>query len=184
MVDIDRNAVSLTSTINGAFGSLFVSTSTGILMNNEMDDFSVPSHDMNIAPSSVNYIVPGKRPISSMAPMILHIDGKNRIVIGGGGGSKCITSVQQVLCELIDGNQKMADALWRPRFHTQWIPNHVIVEPAYKEYDINVYNKLVQVGNKVIEEEPSTSVQAIIVNQEDMLEAASDPRKLGVPAGY
>ncbi|PRP84658.1 gamma-glutamyltranspeptidase 1-like [Planoprotostelium fungivorum] len=187
VIDEERNAVALTSSINDAFGSFLVSPSTGVLFNNQMDDFSTPEHpehNINIPPSAANYIAPGKRPISSMAPLIFHKDGKTRIIIGGGGGARCITSVMQVLNEILDGGQAMADALWRPRFHTQWIPDEIIIEPSYREYSEAVYQKLKEAGNKMVTEDPSTAVQAVVINEDNMIEAASDPRKLGVPAGY
>ena len=104
VVDANRNAVAMTSTINTGFGSKVVSPSTGILLNNEMDDFSSPGvpNGYGLAPSEANYIAPGKRPLSSMSPtIVLDKSGAVFAVAGASGGPRIITSTAQVLLNVL-----------------------------------------------------------------------------------
>lgn len=128
MVDEARNAVAMTSTINTAFGSKVVSPSTGILLNNEMDDFSSPGvpNGYGLAPSEANYIAPRKRPLSSMSPtVVLDKDGRVFAVAGASGGPRIITSTAQVLLNVLARGMDPLSAVNRPRLHHQLIPHKV-----------------------------------------------------------
>jgi gamma-glutamyltranspeptidase/glutathione hydrolase len=122
-------AISLTSTINLLFGSYIMVPETGIIMNNEMNDFSIPNNSSLFGdrPSSVNYVKPGKTPLSSMNPVIVELIGNNTLyaVLGAAGSSRIITSVVQGLWNILNRNMTIYDALRAPRFHEQLSPNQV-----------------------------------------------------------
>jgi gamma-glutamyltranspeptidase/glutathione hydrolase/leukotriene-C4 hydrolase len=122
VLDEARNAVAMTSTINTPFGSKVVSPSTGILLNNEMDDFSSPgvSNGYGLAPSEANYIAPRKRPLSSMSPtVVLDKNGRVFAVAGASGGPRIITSTAQVLLNVLARGADPLSAVNRPRLHHQ-----------------------------------------------------------------
>ncbi|KAL2321356.1 hypothetical protein Fmac_030325 [Flemingia macrophylla] len=130
IVDADRNAVSLTTTVNYHFGAGLRSTSTGILVNNEMDDFSTPT-DISpdkLPPSPTNYIEPNKRPLSSMTPLIITKDDQLVGVLGGSGGMNIIAAVTQVFLNHYILGMKPLDAVLRPRIYPKLIPNIVLYE--------------------------------------------------------
>ncbi|KAI9700553.1 MAG: hypothetical protein M1820_006707 [Bogoriella megaspora] len=124
-------AVSLTTTINLLFGSQVMVPETGVILNDEMNDFSIPgsSNAFGYVPSPANYIRPGKRPLSSMSPTIVSFpNGSLYAAVGAAGGSRIITSTIQNLWHVIDQNKTMAEALAQPRLHDQLIPNQVSFE--------------------------------------------------------
>lgn len=132
VIDTEGNAVSLTSTINREFGSLCLSKELGIIWNDQMDDFSSPnfSNSFGYPPSPSNFILPKKRPMSSMSPMVIYnnFTGEVRLVIGASGGSYIISSVAQATIRNIIFNQTISEAIEAPRFHNQFIPTKTQVE--------------------------------------------------------
>jgi gamma-glutamyltranspeptidase/glutathione hydrolase len=132
VVDAQGNAVSLTYTLNDWFGARVVAEGTGILLNDEMDDFSSKPGTPNmfgLVEGTNNAIAPGKRPLSSMTPTIVTKDGKLSIVVGTPGGSHIPTGVIQVLVNLIDHGMTLTEAVDAPRIHAQWLPDVIYFEP-------------------------------------------------------
>ena len=132
VVDREGNAVAITTTINDSWGSGFVPEGTGIVMNNEMDDFSIRAGTPNLFKligNEANAIRPGKKPLSSMSPTILRdSDGNNQIVLGAAGGSRIPTAVYLTLLNHLVFNLSIADAVAYPRFHHQWNPKEIVFE--------------------------------------------------------
>ncbi len=136
IIDGDGNVVSATTTLNGTFGSMVVVNGAGFLMNNEMDDFSLKPGVPNmygLIGSESNAIAPGKRMLSSMTPTIILDDGKPYIVLGSPGGGKIITTVAQIIMNVIDFDMSVIEAVDAPRFHHQWVPDKIEFEAgAYR----------------------------------------------------
>lgn len=130
--DKDGIAITLTTTINLIFGGGIIVPSTGVILNDEMNDFSLPGkkNEFGYPPSPSNYIRPGKRPLSSISPVIVEHKGNGSLyyVVGSAGGAKIITAVAQNLWHVLDHNMSAIDALYEPRFHDQLIPNVVAFE--------------------------------------------------------
>ncbi|PRP73128.1 pseudouridine-metabolizing bifunctional protein [Planoprotostelium fungivorum] len=172
VVDRDKNAVAITSTINTYFGSQFLSTSTGIILNNEMDDFGTPGtfNSFNLPPSKINFPEPKKKPLSSMSPTIITKDGQVKMVVGASGGSRIPTGTLQVISSILDSRMKPDYAVWQPRIHTQWQPNIVYVDPNLPEAQPDVYSKMKEVGNDVTVRATSGScVQVVVVEDDNMM---------------
>ena len=132
VVDATGNAVSVTYTLNGSFGAGVIAPGTGFLLNDEMDDFTIKPgvpNSFGLVQGEANAIAPGKRPLSSMAPTIVTRDGRVALVIGSPGGSRIITSILQVLLNLIDFGMQPQEAVDAPRIHEQWLPDEVYAEP-------------------------------------------------------
>ncbi len=131
VVDAEGNAVAVTTTLNGWFGSRVTADGLGFLLNDEMDDFSAkagaPNGD-NLIQGTANAIGPGKRPLSSMTPTILVHDGQTVMVLGSPGSSKIISTVANVLMGVVDYGMNIQEAVNAPRFHHQWMPDVVNVE--------------------------------------------------------
>ncbi|MCO5602321.1 hypothetical protein L7F22_056451 [Adiantum nelumboides] len=124
IVDGDRNVVSMTSTVNYSFGAKMISKSTGIVMNNEMDDFSIPTNSSgSTPPAAANFIQPYKRPLSSMAPTIVMQNGQFLGALGGSGGTKIITATLQVFLNSFWKDYQPLDAVSSPRLHHQLFPD-------------------------------------------------------------
>jgi len=133
VIDAQGNAVSVTTTLNGAFGAKVVGGSTGVLLNNEMDDFTIKPGVPNLfglVQGRANAVAPGKRPLSSMSPSIVTRDGRPLLVIGSPGGPRIITTVLQVILNVIDHGMDVAAAIAAPRLHHQWLPDTLFVEPG------------------------------------------------------
>ena len=126
------NAVSVTYTLNSWFGLRRVAGDTGVLMNDEMDDFASKagaSNQFGLVGSDANGVAPGKTPISSMRPTIVTKDGRLAMVIGSPGGSRIITITLEAIINVVDHGMTVAEAIDAPRFHMQWMPDVVEVEP-------------------------------------------------------
>ena len=133
VIDRDGNAVAVTYTLNGGYGSGVTAKGTGILLNNEMDDFTAKPGSPNaygLLQSENNAIEPGKRPLSAMSPTIVMTDGQPRLVLGAQGGPAIITSVTQVILDVIDFGMNVQQAVDFPRFHHQWMPDMLYLEPS------------------------------------------------------
>ena len=185
IVDKDGNAASVTTTLNGSYGSLVVVNAVGFLLNNQMDDFSVKPGTPNmygLVGGKANAIEPSKRMLSSMTPSILEKDGKLFMVVGTPGGSTIITSVFQTILNVIDFNMTMQEAVAAPRFHHQWLPDQVDYEP--KAISINVREALQQKGYNLKERKPYGRVDGILVNPDKTYQGGADPRGDDTIVGY
>ncbi len=134
VVDAEGNAVSVTTTLNDAFGSRVTSGTLGFLLNDQMDDFAVKSGSPNIyglIQGPANAIAPGKRPLSSMTPTIVLEDGKLRYVLGSPGGARIITTVANIFLSVAEGGLNIQQAVDAPRFHHQYEPDTLFLEPGF-----------------------------------------------------
>jgi gamma-glutamyltranspeptidase/glutathione hydrolase len=145
VMDAEGNAVAVTTTINDWFGSRVTAEGLGFLLNDEMDDFSakpgVPNSD-GLLQSDTNAVGPGKRPLSSMTPTIVVRDGKAVMVLGSPGSSKIITTVANVLMGVVDYGMNIQEAVNAPRFHNQWMPDVVNLEPWFSPDTINLLRQM------------------------------------------
>jgi gamma-glutamyltranspeptidase/glutathione hydrolase len=145
VMDVDGNAVAVTTTINDWFGSRVTAEGLGFLLNDEMDDFSskpgVPNAD-GLIQSNFNAIGPGKRPLSSMTPTIVVRDGKTVMVLGSPGSSKIITTVANVLMGVVDYGMDIQEAVDAPRFHNQWQPDVVNVEKWFSPDTVSLLQRM------------------------------------------
>ncbi|MDT0677965.1 gamma-glutamyltransferase [Autumnicola musiva] len=177
IIDMQGNAVSLTTTINSAYGSKVFVEGAGFLMNNEMDDFSskpgVPNK-YGLLGGAANSIQPGKRMLSAMTPTILEKDGKLFMVVGTPGGSTIITSVYQTILNVIDHEMSMTGAVSEKRFHHQWKPDQIYMEEGAIEE--SVIKELNGMGHKVKRRSSIGKVDAILVRPDGSYEGAADPR--------
>ncbi|MDB5135454.1 MAG: ggt [Mucilaginibacter sp.] len=177
IVDREGNAVAITTTLNGSFGSKIFVKGAGFLLNNEMDDFSskpgVPNM-FGLVGGKANSIQPGKRMLSSMTPTIVEKDGKLFMVVGTPGGSTIITSVFQTILNVIEFNQGMQQAVNSKRFHHQWLPDVVYIEQDALNSADSV--KLAQKGYKIVGSGPSGRVDAILKTKWGYYEGGADPR--------
>ncbi|XP_076549306.1 scoloptoxin SSD14 isoform X2 [Osmia lignaria lignaria] len=174
------DAVSATSTINFYFGSGVISDTTGILLNNAMNDFGIPStiSYFGIPPSPNNYIAPGKRPLSSMVPSILvDSDGDVKMVIGASGGTKITTAVSQIVAKIIWMGQTVKEAVDAPRIHHQLYPSEMMYEYGVPK---QVIDGLKKIGHKTARYRVRGSVACVIfVNNDTTVYANADFRKGG-----
>ncbi|AXF01051.1 gamma-glutamyltransferase [Paraburkholderia hospita] len=182
VVDKWGNAVSNTYTINGYFGSGVVAEGTGIVLNDEMDDFAskpgVPNM-FGVVGSDANSIEPKKRPLSSMSPTILTKDGKVSLVIGTPGGSRIFTSIFQVVNNVYDFNMPLKEAVGAMRFHHQLLPPNTIFWEPYAPIDGELAKQVEAKGYTLKAQDFNGDIQAIKINGERP-EAVSDPRGRGV----
>jgi gamma-glutamyltranspeptidase/glutathione hydrolase len=184
IVDRFGNAVANTYTLNFNYGVGLVAEGTGVLLNNELDDFAVKPDAPNaygLIGYEANEPGPGKRPLSSMTPTIVLKDGKPFLITGSPGGSRITTAVLQVIVNVIDRGMGVADAVAAPRVHNQWLPDQVFVEPGVPDA---VAAALQARGDKVVPQPPFTSANSIAITAEGFVGAA-DPRRGGATAvGY
>ncbi|GGW86059.1 gamma-glutamyltransferase [Salegentibacter mishustinae] len=177
IIDGQGNAVSLTTTINSAYGSKVFVEGAGFLMNNEMDDFSskpgVPNK-YGLLGGAANSIQPGKRMLSAMTPTLIEKDGELFMVVGTPGGSTIITSVYQTILNVIDHGMSMTEAVSEKRFHHQWKPDQIYMEK--NAIDQEVIEELKKMGHKVKTRGSIGKVDAILVNPDGSYEGAADPR--------
>jgi len=187
VVDKNRMAVSVTFTLNSSFGSKVVIDGAGFLMNNEMDDFSVKPGVPNIyglIGAEANAIEPNKRMLSSMSPTIVTKDGELFMVIGTPGGSTIITTVLQVIMNLIDHEMDIEKGIDATRIHHQWLPDTLYIEKGGLPKD--VLNNLEKMGHNLkVKKGYNGNAQGIMIDPETrMLLGASDPRGEGKAIGY
>jgi gamma-glutamyltranspeptidase/glutathione hydrolase len=181
VVDAGGNAVSNTYTLNFPYGVGLVAEGTGVLLNNELDDFTAApgaSNAFGLVGFEANLPGPGKRPLSSMSPTIVLKDGKPVLVTGTPGGSRIISAVLQVIVDVIDYKMDVAAAVAAPRVHHQWMPDEVRVERGFPE---EVLAELRAKGHKVVEPLGQTSANSIAVTPKGLL-GAPDPRTRGAAA--
>ncbi len=183
VVDRWGNCVVSTETINTLFGSLGAVDQWGLILNNEMDDFTAVPGEANafeLRQSVRNAVAPGKRPLSSMAPTLVLRNGRPVLLLGASGGPRIISSVLNVMLEVLDFDATLEQAIRARRIHHQWSPDEVRFDgPA----DPAVVEGLSARGHRVSETYSTGIVQAILI-QEGTLIGAADPRKGGEPRGY
>lgn len=185
VVDGEGNAVSLTFTVNYTFGSGVVATGTGILLNDEMDDFaSAPGvpNAYGLVGGEANAIAPAKIPLSSMTPTIVDKDGRVRLVVGAPGGSTIITTVLHIIVNVVDYEMNIAQAVAAPRLHHQWLPDVVRLERF--GFDAATKAILLRRGFVIEETGPWGNAAAIEVRPDGGREGAADPRGIGTAAGF
>jgi len=179
IVDQFGNAVSVTTTLNGAYGSKLYCSDLGFFLNNEMDDFSskpgVPNM-FGLIGAKANEIVPEKRMLSSMTPTIVEKNGKLWMVVGTPGGSTIITSVLQTILNVHEFNFGMQEAVNQPRFHHQWLPDIVMFEP--QKFNKKTVRELTELGYIIDEKNAPVigKVEGILVLPNGNLEGGADPR--------
>ena len=181
VVDRHGNAVANTYTLNLNYGVGLVADGTGILLNNELDDFAAKPGAPNffgLVGSDANAPGPRKRPLSSMTPTIVLKNGKPFLVTGTPGGSRIITATLQIIINVIDRGMNIAEAVAAPRIHHQWLPDEVRVERAVPE---ETEKALVKRGHVVTRPLPQTSANSILATRQG-LAGAADPRTRGALA--
>jgi gamma-glutamyltranspeptidase / glutathione hydrolase len=181
VVDSSGNAVSNTYTLNFPYGVGLVADGIGVLLNNELDDFTAApgaSNAFGLVGYEANLPGPGKRPLSSMSPTIVLKDGKPVLVTGTPGGSRIISAVLQIVVDVVDYKMDVAAAVAAPRVHHQWMPDEVRVERGFPG---EVLDDLKAKGHQVIEPLGQTSANSIAVTPNGLL-GAPDPRTRGAAA--
>jgi gamma-glutamyltranspeptidase/glutathione hydrolase len=179
IIDPFGNAVSVTTTLNGAYGSKLYCSDLGFFLNNEMDDFSskpgVPNM-FGLIGAKANEILPEKRMLSSMTPTIVEKDGKLWMVVGTPGGSTIITSVLQTILNVHEYKMGMQEAINQARFHHQWLPDVIMMEPH--KFDPKVKQQLTKLKYQINEDRAPVigKVAGILVLKNGTLEGGADPR--------
>ena len=187
IIDQFGNAVSVTTTLNTGYGSKVLVKGAGFFLNNEMDDFSSKPGIPNVyglMGSKANAIASEKRMLSSMTPTIVEKDGKLKMVVGTPGGSTIITSVLQNIINVVDYKMGMQESVNQPRFHHQWLPDVIRMEPnGFNDY---TKEKLTSLGYKILERNSLIigRVDAILVLSNGKLEAGADPRGDDTAVGF
>jgi len=195
IIDHWGNAVSVTYTLNGWFGVRRVAPGTGVLLNNEMDDFTSKKGVANaygLVQGTPNEIAPGKRPLSSMTPTILTRDGAPVMVVGTPGGSRIITAVLHAILNVVDYGMNVQEAVDAPRFHQQWMPEGTEMEAFALSPD--TLRLLTAMGHHFVQTPPRNHLEAILVGAPALGAApvaanryygANDPRRgTGAALGY
>lgn len=179
------NWVAITATVNTTFGAKVVIPGTGVVMNNQMDDFAIAPGSPNafgLIGAEANAVAPGKRPLSSMSPTIVLRDDKPIMTLGAAGGPKIITQVLLALSRTLDGGQSLPDALAAPRIHHQWAPDAVFLEPGFSPA---LTEGLSRRGHTVRGLESAGVTQAIGVADDGVtFVGVHDPRVPGLALGY
>jgi gamma-glutamyltranspeptidase/glutathione hydrolase len=184
VMDAQGNAVSITTTLNGGYGSKVVVGGAGFLLNNEMDDFSVKPGVPNMygaVGTEANSIAPGKRMLSSMSPALVLDKGKVFLVIGTPGGTTITTSVFQTIVDIIDFGLSTEDAVNQPKFHHQWLPDEIFVEPGFSTI---TQDSLKVMGYIVAQRGSIGRTEVIRVLPDHRIEAVGDKRGDDSAKGY
>jgi gamma-glutamyltranspeptidase/glutathione hydrolase len=195
IIDDAGNAVSVTYTLNSGFGARVTAAKTGVILNNEMDDFTVKvgtANQFGLMQGEANAIAPGKRPLSSMSPTIISRDGKPVMVVGSPGGARIITAVLHTIWNYIDYGMDVQEAVDAPRFHQQWLPDTTLFEPYALSPDTQ--KNLAAMGHQLGGEPKTNEVAAIVVGAPKLdgkprdtnkYYGAIDPRpRTGLALGY
>lgn len=184
-VDKDGLAISLTSTVNWWFGSEVMTDKTGIVLNNQLDDFYIPkeSDDPNIFPE--NRLRPGKRPLSTISPTIITLDGEPYYITGAAGGPEIATTTLQGIINVLDRGMDVFDALAEPRLHDQLFPDQTKVENSFhsRKMTHNGYNKTVVEylsgkGHNITWFDSLGMSQSIRLLRDGTVEAVGEPRQM------
>ncbi|MDB5223519.1 MAG: ggt [Chitinophagaceae bacterium] len=184
VIDNEGNAVSVTTTLNNSYGSKTVVSGAGFLLNDEMDDFSVKPGVPNLygaVGNEKNAITPGKRMLSSMTPTIVLKNNQPYLVVGTPGGTTITTSVFQTLVDIIDFKMTTDDAVNKPKFHHQWLPDQVDVEKGFPE---DVKKQLTKMGYTLKERSAIGRTEVIKKTAPQKIEAVADKRGDDDAAGY
>ena len=180
----------MTTTVNLSWGSMVLDPVTGVLLNNQMDDFATTNatNAFGLPPSRENRVQPGKRPLSSMSPTILLRDGDVALVLGASGGPTIMTSVTQVIVQVLQFGRNVREAIAFKRVHNMLFPDVTLAEPwlplrlgmglRLRGHEVSPMIKALADGHRI------GNVQAISVSGTGAIEAWSDPRKDGLPAGF
>ena len=184
VMDQDGNVVSTTYTINFSYGTGIVAAGTGILLNNEMDDFSAKPGVPNaygLIGGDANAVAPRKRPLSSMTPTIVLKDGKPFLITGSPGGSRIITTTLQVIMNVIDHGMNIAEATVAPRIHHQWLPDEIRVEEGLSPDTVALLEAM---GHKVVIKNAMGSTQSIMRMPEGLYGYSDPRRRNALTTGY
>lgn len=184
VVDGDRNALSMTYTINGRFGAGVVAAGTGIVLNNEMDDFAIAPGTPNLyglVGGEANAVAPGKTPLSSMTPTIVLEDNQLRMAVGSPGGSTIITTVLQIILNVLVHDLDAGAAVSAPRIHHQWLPETLTIEQY--GFDQLTVDDLEERGHQLKFRRSWGNANAIVVDPNGELTGAADPRGEGTAQG-
>jgi len=187
IMDEEGNALAVTTTLNGAYGSKVYLDELGFFMNNEMDDFSSKTGVPNmfgLIGADANSIAPGKRMLSSMTPTLVERDGKLWMILGTPGGSTIITAVAQTILNAYEFDMTMQEAVEAPRFHHQWLPDQILFEENTLD---SALLKALSAKNYLINEGRTPiigSVDAIMLLPDGKLDGGADPRRENEAAGY
>lgn len=176
VIDKDGNAVAVTTTLNNSYGSKTVVGGAGFILNDEMDDFSVKPGVPNMygaVGGEANAIMPGKRMLSSMTPTLVLKDGMPYLVVGTPGGTTICTSVFQTIVNIIDFNMSTEEAVWKPKFHHQWLPDSVYLEKGFPD---DTRTALTGMGYKIVERSGIGRTEVIKVLPNKTFEAVADNR--------
>jgi gamma-glutamyltranspeptidase/glutathione hydrolase len=184
VMDKEGNAVTNTYTLNFSYGSGIVAKGTGILLNNEMDDFSAKPGVPNaygLVGGKANAVEPLKRPLSSMTPTLVFKDGKPFLATGSPGGSRIISTTLQLILNVVDHEMSIFASTTAPRIHHQWLPDQLEMESGFKQ---ETRQALTDKGHRIVDAEPIGSTQSILRGANGFY-GASDPRRPGALAkGY
>jgi gamma-glutamyltranspeptidase/glutathione hydrolase len=178
------NAVSNTYTLNLSYGNGLIAEGTGVLLNNEMDDFAAKPNAPNafgLVGGDANAPGPGKRPLSSMTPTIVLKDGRPFLIAGSPGGSRIITTVLQVVLNVIDHRLPVSEATAAPRLHHQWLPDQVVVEPGLPQATLDA---LIGRGHILEPRRPGTAANSILVTPKGFVGAADSRTRGALAAGF
>ena len=184
VIDKEGNAVAITTTLNGHFGSRTVVSGAGFILNNEMDDFSVKPGVPNMygaVGNEKNAIAPGKRMLSSMTPTIVLKNNKIYLIVGTPGGTTITTSVFQTIVNIIDFKMAPEDAVNKPKFHHQWLPDIIFTE---NDFDANTSKQLEAMGYKIKKRENIGRTEVILVTAGKKIIAVGDKRGDDDAEGY